>query len=116
MELPEAVAEPPADRPLERPGVLLLRGGLRGLRGALPTDLRREAAELTALAGPVVSAASRLRPPDGRWEPQSRGMDATSGFSQRPPARSHLAARSTGWEGWCKLRFPFYSLGSSLHS
>ncbi|MBZ3891389.1 Multidrug and toxin extrusion protein 2 [Sciurus carolinensis] len=56
MEFPAAAAELPADQPLERPGVFLRRGGLRGLRGALPPDLRREAAELAALAGPVFLA------------------------------------------------------------
>ncbi|KAF7479004.1 Hypothetical predicted protein [Marmota monax] len=58
MEVPAAATESPADQALQPPGVLWRRGCLRGLRGALPSDLRREAAELAALAGPVVSAAA----------------------------------------------------------
>ncbi|XP_070419676.1 multidrug and toxin extrusion protein 2-like isoform X1 [Equus przewalskii] len=49
MDLAAAAdAETPA-----RPGAPRWRGCLRGLRGALPPDVRREAAELAALAGPV---------------------------------------------------------------
>lgn len=57
MDLAAAAdAETPA-----RPGAPRWRGCLRGLRGALPPDVRREAAELAALAGPVVSAAGACR-------------------------------------------------------
>uniref|UniRef100_A0A9L0SEG3 Multidrug and toxin extrusion protein n=1 Tax=Equus caballus TaxID=9796 RepID=A0A9L0SEG3_HORSE len=49
MDLAAAAdAETPA-----RPGAPRWRGCLRGLRGALPPNVRREAAELAALAGPV---------------------------------------------------------------
>ncbi|KAG3270286.1 multidrug and toxin extrusion protein 2-like [Ictidomys tridecemlineatus] len=56
MEVPAAATESPADQALPPPGVLWRRGCLRGLRGALPSDLRREALELAALAGPVFLA------------------------------------------------------------
>ncbi|XP_045634189.1 LOW QUALITY PROTEIN: multidrug and toxin extrusion protein 2-like [Ursus americanus] len=50
---PAAAATPDS---AERPDAPLWRGCLRGLRGALPPDVRREAAALVALAGPVFLA------------------------------------------------------------
>ncbi|KAF5911917.1 hypothetical protein HPG69_015895 [Diceros bicornis minor] len=55
MKIAPADAETPAAAPDSpaRPGAPRWRGCLRGLRGALPPDVRREAAELAALAGPA---------------------------------------------------------------
>lgn len=90
---PAAAATPDS---AERPDAPLWRGCLRGLRGALPPDVRREAAALVALAGPVVSA--RPRAPRRRPGP---------GAPQRPPRAAGLGVSS------CSPSLP---LGSSWRS
>ncbi|CAK7318767.1 Multidrug and toxin extrusion protein 2 [Vulpes lagopus] len=57
METPAAApAAPAAPDSTQRPDAPRWRGCLRDLRGALPPDVRREAAALGALAGPVFLA------------------------------------------------------------
>lgn len=79
---PGAGMQPPADQPAEPPRASWWRGGLRG---ALPPDVKREAAALAALAGPVVSGATRgrglLPAPPARPRSPQRGAGAN-----RPPS------------------------------
>lgn len=65
---PAADPSPAADLAPEHPGA---PGWRRGLRGVLPSDLKREATALAVLAGPVVSGATRGR---GllQWPPPAR--------------------------------------------
>ncbi|KAF3813626.1 hypothetical protein GH733_018779 [Mirounga leonina] len=80
MEPPPTTAAAAAAPPdsAQRPDAPGWRGCLRGLRGALPPDVRREAAALVALAGPVVSASPPHPAPTAARPRPSRSLPPSS--------------------------------------
>lgn len=98
-----AIAPRDSAQPPDVPG---WRVCLRGLRGALPPDVRREAAALVALAGPVVSARPRGPAPPTPDGGPARAQRSACCWRSRSLPRG-LASLS---------RSPSFSLGSSWRS